>query len=492
MTAKSNKIKIQGEEIMDDLTNEQIRILINEQQLAKAKLIKQEDKMSKENDTIKTEEVASVKTDIVENNQPSMDNDKLAKLKAKLAEKNGDSKVVEVKQTRSINFGLVGSGQAGSRIAESFRRLGYDSICINTSRTDLTHIDMPESNKLLLDYGIAGAAKQLELGKQAAEQYREQIMEMVATQLADAQVLILAHSLGGGSGAGSCETLVDILSKTGKPIMVITVLPMQSEDSQTKQNALNTLAKLADFAKQKIVNNIMVVDNARIELIYKDVSQMDFFNIANKAIVEPIHMLNVLSSMPSPSKPLDPAELSLIMLDSGAFSVYGELSISNYKEDTAIASAIIDNMSNNLLADGFDLKQSKYVGIMIAANKNTWKDIPAVNINYALSVVNDFCANPVGVFRGLYENDMQDGVVKVYSIFSGIGLPTSRVEALKKDTQLLMSVSKTKDEQRNLTLNLDTGKEATVSELQKIKDKIAAKSSGLGKLLNNNIVDRRK
>jgi hypothetical protein len=219
---------------------------------------------------------------------------------------------------------------------------------------------------------------------------------------------------------------------------------------------------------------------------------MDFFKVANKAIVDPLHMLNVLSSMPSASKPLDPAELSLLMLSGEGLSVYGELSISNYKEDTAIASAIIDNMDNNLLASGFDLKQSKYVGVMIAANANTWKDIPAVNINYALSVVNDFCANPVGVYKGLYEVEMPDGIVKVYSMFSGLGLPSSRVEQLKNDSQALMQASKTKDEQRNLTLNLDTGKESTVSELQKIKDKIAAKSSGLGKLLNNNIVDRRK
>lgn len=453
MSATSNKIITSGEEIMDDLT--------------------------KDNN---------------ENIQPSMDEDKLAKLKAKLAEKNKENNMSDssLKKDRSINFGIVGSGQAGSRIAETFRQLGYDAICINTAQTDLSHINIPASNKLLLAYGIAGAAKQLELGKQAAEQYRTQISDLVNKQLADAQVLILAHSLGGGSGAGSCETLVDILSKTGKPIMVITVLPMESEDAITKNNSLQTLAKLADFAQKKIINNIMVVDNARIELIYKDVSQMDFFKVANKAIVEPLHMLNVLSSMPSASKPLDPAELSLLMLSGEGLSVYGELSITNYKEDTAIASAIIDNMDNNLLASGFDLKQSKYVGVMIAANANTWKDIPAVNINYALSVVNDFCANPVGVYKGLYEVEMPDGIVKVYSIFNGLGLPNSRVEQLKNDSKALMQASKTKDEQRNLTLNLDTGKESTVSELQKIKDKIAAKSSGLGKLLNNNIVDRRK
>ena len=47
-----------------------------------------------------------------------------------------------------------------------------------------------------------------------------------------------------------------------------------------------------------------------------------------------------------------------------------------------------------------------------------------------------------------------------------------------------------KDEARNLNLQLDTGTNETVSAAQKVKDKMAAKSSAFGKLVGG-VVDRR-
>jgi cell division GTPase FtsZ len=169
----------------------------------------------------------------------NVDEDKLAKLREKLKIKQKETEMTAnhnnvAKRDKSIKFGVVGSGQAGSRIAETFYKLGYDAVCINLAQQDLKFISIPESNKLHLNWGLGGAAKDLSIGKAAAEQYKPQIAGLVNAQLADAQVLILALSLGGGSGAGSCETLVDVLTATGKPVCVITALPMDSDGQQTK------------------------------------------------------------------------------------------------------------------------------------------------------------------------------------------------------------------------------------------------------------------
>lgn len=459
MSVVSTKEDIKAEQVMDDLTN----------------------KENKEQVLIAAEKPAAT------------DENKLATLKAKLAEKNNAPTVSEVKtkKERSINFGVVGSGQSGSRLAEQLYRLGYDAVVMNTAPQDLKFINIPDSNKLLLEYGLGGAAKDTEIGKAAAEMYREQIEKLVNTQLSDAQVLLFALSLGGGSGAGSCETIVDILSATGKPLCVITVLPTASEDAQTKSNALNTLSKLASFTQSKKVNNLIVVDNAKIETIYKDISQIDFFNVANKAIIEPIDMFNTLSSMPSPVKPLDPMEFSKILLDGEGLTVYGELTVDNYAEDTALAEAIIGNLSNNLLAEGFDLKQARYVGYVIAANKDVWAKIPASSVEYANSMINDLCGYPKGVFKGIYVIDTPHNVVKIYSMFSGLSLPSSRVEQLKTETKELHTNSKSKDDARNLSLKIDMGTNDTISEAQRIKNQMSAKKSGFGKLTTN-VIDRRK
>lgn len=436
------------------------------------------------------DDVSNVEVKKEETVDPSV----LAALKAKSQAKQQESKMaakIVSKKERSIVLGVLGSGQAGSRLAEAFYKLGYDAVVVNTAMQDLKFIDIPDSNKLLLEYGLGGAAKEVEIGKAAAEAHRGEISQLIAEKLANTQVNVLCLSLGGGSGAGSCETLVELLSSTGKPLVVMTVLPMDTEDAQTKANALETLSKLAKATQTKKINNLIVVDNAKIEAIYSNVSQFEFFKTANKAIVDPIDVFNTLSSMPSDVKPLDPMEWGKLFTDGEGLTVYGELTIDNFVDETAIAEAILNNLNSNLLAGGFNLKQSRYVGVIIAANKEVWAKIPSASLTYAMHMVNDQCGTPKGVFKGIYTVETPDPVVKVYSMFTGLGLPDSRVEQLRKDAQEHMQTVKGKDEQRNLNLNLDTGTNETVSAAQKVKEKIAAKSSAFGKLVGG-VVDRRK
>lgn len=429
------------------------------------------------------------------NDDGSIKASKLAALKAKLAEQTETDMPARIvaKKTRSIRFGVVGSGQAGSRLAEAFYKSGYDAVCFNTATQDLEHIELPESNKYLLEFGLGGAAKELDIGRAAAEQHREAINALVSEKLEEAQILLLCLSLGGGSGAGSCETMIDVLSTMGKPVVVMTILPMSTEDAQTKRNALETLSKLAKEAQAKRIHNLIVVDNAKIETIYKDVSPIEFFDVSNKAIVEPLDAFNSFSSMPSAVKGLDPMEWAKIVTDGGGLSVYGKMVVANYSDDTAIAEAVISNLNNGLLASGFDLKQSRYVGVIIAARKAVWASIPSAAVNYAMSMVGEVCGTPNGMFRGIYTNeDMPDEVVEVYSIFAGLGLPDSRVQQLKKEAAESAAIAKDKDAGRNLSLKLDTGTEESVSAADKVRQEIARKRSAFGGLLNNTVQDRRK
>lgn len=431
--------------------------------------------------------------------EPQLEDQKLADLRAKLAEKNKleeseksmPPKIVE-RKTRSMKLGIVGSGQAGSRLAETFYSLGYDAVVINTAQQDLEHISVPNENKLLLDYGLGGAAKETEIGHEAAQAHKDQITELVHSKLSDCHMAIFCTSLGGGSGAGSAETVIDVLGTLQVPLAVMTVLPMSNEDAQTKSNALQTLSKLAKACQNRQVNNLIVVDNAKIESIYTDVSQLEFFSVSNKAIVEPIDVFNTLSSMPSPVKALDSMEFAKLFTDGEGLTVYGQMSVPNYQEETAIAEAVVNNLNSNLLSSGFNLKQSKYVGVLIVAPKSVWDKVPAASVNYAMAMVNDLCGTPKGVFKGIYTVDSKDDVVKVYSMFSGLGLPEDRVQQLKKETQDHAAVTKSKDETRNLSLKLDTGVEESVSTADKIRQKIANKNSAFGKLTNKTVIDRRK
>src|ERR1700729_3005030 len=97
---------------------------------------------------INTEEIIDdvSNTDTTESKE-QIDQQKLVELRAKSKAKQQENKMsakIIAKKERSIVFGVVGSGQAGSRLAAVWHSLGYDAVAINTAIQDLKFIDIPD------------------------------------------------------------------------------------------------------------------------------------------------------------------------------------------------------------------------------------------------------------------------------------------------------------------------------------------------------------
>lgn len=422
----------------------------------------------------------------VENNDSSQESMPLSKPIEKEEIKMGTTK----KKPVSYKFGVIGCGHAGSRLAEAFYKLGYDALAINTATQDLVHIQVPEDNKLFMDIGIQGAAKDMTRGEQAAEMYKEKITELVYDKLGSAEMFIVCSSTSGGSGAGALPVVIDAIQAAGKPVIVLGVLPMASDDVRSKSNAIDTVAKLANFVREGKVHNLIIADNAKIESINAGVSHMEFYRVANKAIVEPLHVFNTYSMEPSLDKPLDSAELATILLNGEGLSMYGQITVPDYEEDVAIYAAVENGLQQNLLAEGFDFKEAKYVGFMVIANQSVWDKIPAGSINFAESMINEKFGNPEVTFRGTYVSDDPEDCVKVYTIVSGLSLPESRLDGLKKDVEAQQAAIKAKDVDRAKKLSVASQSNNVVSDVEKIKQKLSNKMKGFGKL-NSLVVDKR-
>jgi cell division GTPase FtsZ len=410
-------------------------------------------------------------------------------------EEEKDMSVVLVDQKdRSINLGVVGVGQCGSKLAEEFYNRGYNVVAINTAMQDLKHIKIPERQKLFLDYALGGAAKDLETGKAAAEEYQDVILKTLESNFENDDVVMLCVSGGGGTGSGSAETMVNLISKLGKPLSVIYVLPLSSEDALAKYNSVLTLSRLAKLAKEDVINSLAVVDNAKIELMFPGQSMAEFWKSANSAIVEPLHLFNKLSANPSAYTSLDPMDLSRLWIGTGDCSLYGMMEVDNYLEDEAIAEALLTSMNNGLLANDFDLKQTRSVGVIITGTKSVLEKVPATNIEYGFAMLGKICNEGTRVFRGVYELPGKDNVLRIYSFFSGLGLPEERVKELKAEAERHMETLKNKEESRATTMTIDMGKTQTVNAADALHKKITQKHSAMGKLTANSkrIIDKRR
>lgn len=413
-------------------------------------------------------------------------------LKAKNKEEDMTVMLVE-QQDRSVNVGVVGVGQCGSKLAEEFYNRGYSAVAINTAMQDLKPIKMPERQKLFLDFALGGAAKDLETGAAAAEEYADAILNMLEESFEDNEVLMLITSGGGGTGSGSAETMVKLMAQLDKPLTVVYVLPLSSEDTLAKHNSIQTLSKLAKLAKEDIVNSLMVVDNAKIELLHPGKSMAEFWRAANNAIVEPLHLFNKLSSTPSEYTSLDPMDFTRIFVGTGDCALYGMIEIEDYLEEDAIAEAVITNVENGLLASEFDLKQTRSAGVIVTGSKEILQQIPATNIEYGFAMVNKLCNEGTQVFRGVYEVPNQDSL-KVYSLFSGLGLPEERIHELQVEAERHMAALKSKEDGRAANMTIDVGKTQAVSAADALHKKIKNKKSAMGKIKKNSkrVSDRRR
>ena len=278
----------------------------------------------------------------------------------------------------------------------------------------------------------------------------------------------------------------------GKPVVVLTILPKASEDAQLKHNAWQTLSKFTKMFNEHKIDNIITVDNAKIESLYSDVGPFNFFPVSNKAIVEPLHAFNVMSRRKDEGiKVLDSTEFGKLFVDGKGFTVYGQMAVSDYENELAIATAIVESLKGNLLASGFNIKQARYAGFMLVAPERIWNKIPSSSLDYAQQMINDVCDSPLAIFYGIYKEESSEDFIKVYSMFSGLGLPTERIDQLKEEAQLKMGVAHKKDEQRQMTMKVDVGEE-TVNKVDEIKRKIEQKTSSFNKLHSGAIIDRRK
>ena len=424
-----------------------------------------------------------------------MDPDILKNLKAKMDDKKLEDDMPNVvsEQNVSINLAVIGVGQAGSRIAEVFHKNGYDVGIVNTSAQDLEFIDVMPSQKLLLEGSLGGTGKDLDLGREIFLDNENVLHEFASEVLDGNDMVYLAISGGGGTGSSSADTLVPMLFNTGMPVGVIYVLPKATEDAKSKQNSVDTLSRLAKMTASNMVSSLVVVDNARIEQIYANLSQSQFWSTANNAIVEPLHTFNVLTSRPSRFTSLDPSDFAKI-ISCGDCSVYGVMEVSDYMEETSLAEAVIDSLSANMLSEGFELSQARVGGVIVTGSKEVLEKLPAININYCFHMISEQ-TNGASIFQGVYDVDSDNDSVKIYSWFAGLGLPRDRIDNLRNESKEQAKVAVEKEKLRASAMNLDLGEDKVNSVADEVHRKIQKKKSGFNRLQKGSrksIIDKRR
>jgi len=368
-----------------------------------------------------------------------------------------DFEVPEVEDTEiadesggSTIFGIIGSGQGGSRIAQSFFEQGYrKAIALNTTDKDLKYIDLPESQKYLMDVESGGGAgKDMLIGAVAVEKHENEIKRLIERVIGSrVEHILIAIGAGGGTGAGSVERLVSIAKEhvaahvrdkngykvdAGERVGVVCALPTagEAESPIVCKNAKAVTKVLFEMAQKKEISPLIIIDNDRIDrMMGKTLTTKNYWPEVNKQIAALFHAFNLISSKPSEFVSFDPADYHSIMRCGGC-CVMGVSNVREYENREKVISAIRNNIEKTLLAPGFDLKTAKYAGVIAVVGSKIATEVAGLQstLNSAFDSFSELLSSGVNLHRGIYEG-ARDNLI-VYTVVSGLDLCWRRIEEL--------------------------------------------------------------
>ena len=359
-----------------------------------------------------------------------------------------DSSIVKDECEGAFRFAFIGAGQGGSRIAESFWKLGYRRVCcVNTTSQDLAAIAIPDSNKLVMDIGTGGAGKEPSKGAQAVKVHYEDVYDLMRRSFGrEFDRIFVCIGAGGGTGSGACGSLIEIAHDMAQALKVETAdgspavgaivsLPKVSEGVKVNLNAYEVLESLfqkvgADRGKLagRTLSPLILVDNDRINKIYPNVPVTNFWTVANQSISMLFHLFNSIAIKDSDFTTFDKADLK-DLFDSGVIS-FGACPIAKWEQQTDISYAIRDNLRKNVLVGNFNLNQARSAGCIFIGSPDVLSKIPQENLEHGFEMLTRIMRENSVVHRGIYKGN-KPGLV-VYSILGELGKPTERMEEIAK------------------------------------------------------------
>lgn len=217
---------------------------------------------------------------------------------------------IEMNQFACIKVIGVGGGgnNAVNRMIESQVK-GVEFIAINTDKqalhTSKAEIKIQIGEKLTKGLG-AGANP--EIGKKAAEESRNEILEAIK----GADMVFITAGMGGGTGTGAAPIVAEIAKELGILTVGVVTKPFMFEGRRRMLHAEKGVEEL----KSRVDTLVTIPNDRLLQVVEKKTSIMDAFRIADDVLRQGIQGISDLIAVPGLVN-LDFADVKTIMLEQG-------------------------------------------------------------------------------------------------------------------------------------------------------------------------------
>ncbi|QHW30371.1 cell division protein FtsZ [Paenibacillus rhizovicinus] len=208
---------------------------------------------------------------------------------------------------------VIGVGGGGSNAVNRMIENGVKGVEFITVNTDAQALHMAKSEQKLqigdkLTRGL-GAGANPEVGKKAAEESRETVMNT----LKGADMVFVTAGMGGGTGTGAAPVIAEIARECGALTVGVVTRPFTFEGRKRSGQAELGI----DALKEKVDTLIVIPNDRLLEIVDKKTPMLEAFREADNVLKQAVQGISELIAVPGLIN-LDFADVKTIMTERGS------------------------------------------------------------------------------------------------------------------------------------------------------------------------------
>jgi cell division protein FtsZ len=308
---------------------------------------------------------------------------------------------------------VIGVGGCGGNAVDHMIEAGVQGvefICANTDSQALKR----NKSRIQLQLGAnvtkgLGAGANPEIGRQAAVEDRERIVELIE----GADMLFLTAGMGGGTGTGAAPIVAEVARELGILTVAVVTKPFAFE-GRRQRVAHDGLEALSSH-----VDSLIVIPNEKLmQVLGEDVSMLDAFKAANGVLHGAVAGIAEVINCPGLVN-VDFADVRTVMSEMGMAMMGSAMASGPHRSTQAAEQAV----ASPLLED-VNLAGARGVLVNITASAS----LKMKEVHDVMNTIKAFTAEDATVIVGTVIDENMADQLRVTMVATGLGQPVGRAQ----------------------------------------------------------------
>ncbi|HUL45820.1 MAG TPA: cell division protein FtsZ [Steroidobacteraceae bacterium] len=322
--------------------------------------------------------------------------------------------------SQSAVIKVIGVGGGGGNAVAHMLTVGIDGVdfmCINTDSQALKHAKV----KTALQIGCnitkgLGAGADPEVGRQAAMEDRDRIVELVE----GCDMLFITAGMGGGTGTGAAPVVAQVAKELGILTVAVVTRPFEMEGNKRSCVADTGIAELSKYC-----DSLITIPNQKLlTVLGPQTTLLDAFKAANQVLQGAVQGIAELITRPGLIN-VDFADVRTVMAETG-MAMMGSGAASGEGRARAAAESAV---SSPLLED---INLAGAHGILV--NVTAGMDLSIGEFQEVGQIVKQFASEDATVVVGTVIDPELTNQVRVTVVATGLGRPAAATRPTQRET----------------------------------------------------------